>query len=118
MVAKKTAKRPPKIADPYDQWPQVPDWEKQDADKLRVFMESPLGKKLALRLRDASLRHNSSAVQDGNIHRCGIAAGYMLALSDFQTLATFGTSEPQSDNLQSEDLDQEGEKEFLDRLSP
>lgn len=102
----------------YYQWTHVPDWEREDAEKLKGFMESALGKKLALRLRNASLRHNSSAVQDGNIHRCGVAAGYMLCLSDFQALATYGKSEPQSDNLQPEDLDQEGEIEFLESLSP
>lgn len=101
----------------YYQWTQVPRWEKEDAEKLKAFMESPLGKKLALRLRNASLRHNASAVQDGNIHRCGIASGYMLCLSDFAALATFGEPEPQSGTL-SEDLDQEGETEFLERLSP
>jgi hypothetical protein len=47
-----------------------------------------------------------------------MAAGYMLALSDLSALSIFGQSEPQSDILQSEDSDQEGEIEFLDRLSP
>lgn len=102
----------------YYQWTQVPDWEKEEAENLKAFMETTVGKKLALRLRNASLRHNSSAVQDGNIHRCGVAAGYMLCLSDLSALSTFGQSEPQSDILQSEDLDQEGETEFLERLSP
>lgn len=102
----------------YYQWTQVPDWEAGDAENLRKFLESPVGKKLALRLRNASLRHNASAVQDGQPHRCGIAAGYMLALSDLSALSIFGQSEPQSDILQSEDSGQEGEAEFLDRLSP
>ena len=99
-------------------WTQVPDWEQEDADNLKLFLESPVGKKLALRLRNASLRHNASAVQDANIHRCGIAAGYMLCLSDLSALCIFGEPEPQSGNLQPEELDQEGEAEFLERLSP
>ncbi|HET6887008.1 MAG TPA: hypothetical protein VFH87_03695, partial [Candidatus Udaeobacter sp.] len=91
------------------QWAHVPDWEKVDAENLERFMQSAAGKKLALRLRNASLRHNASAVQDTNIHRCGIAAGYMLCLSDLSALAIYGESEPKSDTLQTEDLDQEGE---------
>ena len=102
----------------YYQWTQPPDWEKGDAENLKIFLESPVGKKLALRLRNASLRHNAGAVQDGTIHRCGIAAGYMLCLSDFSALCIFGEPEPQSGTLQSESLDQEGESEFLERLSP
>lgn len=101
------------------QWTHVPDWEKADAENLQLFMQSAAGKKLALRLRNASLRHNASAVQDTNIHHCGIAAGYMLCLSDLSALSTFG--EPDAANqgtLQTEERDQEGETEFLERLSP
>jgi hypothetical protein len=100
------------------QWAQVPDWESEDAKNLKQFMQSPAGKKLALRLRNASLRHNASAVQDTNIHHCGIAAGYMLCLSDLSALSTYGQSEPKSDTLQTEERVQEGEDEFLERLSP
>ena len=102
----------------YYQWTQPTDWEKEDSENLRIFLEGPVGKKLALRLRNASLRHNAGAVQDGTIHRCGIAAGYMLCLSDLSALSIFGEPEPQSGTLQPEDLDQEGESEFLERLSP
>lgn len=101
------------------QWTHVPDWEKVDAENLKLFMESTAGKKLALRLRNASLRHNASAVQDTNIHRCGIAAGYMLCLSDLSALSIYG--EPEAANqgtLHTEEPGQEGEAEFLERLSP
>ena len=101
------------------QWTHVPDWEKVDAENLHLFMQSTAGKKLALRLRNASLRHNASAVQDTNIHRCGIAAGYMLCLSDLSALSVYG--EPDAANqgtLQSEDRAQEGEDEFFERMSP
>ena len=100
------------------QWTHVPDWEKVDAENLKLFMQSAAGKKLALRLRNASLRHNASAVQDQSIHRCGIAAGYMLCLSDLSALSIYGESEPQSDILQTEERAQEGEDAFLERLSP
>jgi hypothetical protein len=100
------------------QWTEVPDWEKLDAENLKLFMESAAGKKLALRLRNASLRHNASAVQDTNIHHCGIAAGYMLCLSDLSALSIYGEPEPQSGTLQTEEHAQEGESEFLERLSP
>lgn len=99
------------------QWTEVPDWEKVDAENLKAFMQSAAGKKLALRLRNASLRHNSSAVQDTNIHHCGIAAGYMLCLSDLSALSIYGELEPKSSTLHEERA-QEGEDEFLERLSP
>jgi hypothetical protein len=101
------------------QWAQPPDWEQGDAENLAKFMESSVGKKLALRLRNASLRHNSNAVQEANPHGCGVAAGYMLCLTDLSALAVFGSSGAvKPDTPQPGDFAQEGESEFLERLSP
>jgi hypothetical protein len=55
---------------------------------LGHFLGNSAGKRLAARLRFASLEHNRTAVQDGKKHRCGIATGYMMAVNDIQLLAT------------------------------
>ena len=62
-------------------------WTEQDALGLSYFLGNTCGKRLSARLRFASLEHNRSAVQDGEKHRCGIAAGYMLAINDIQMLS-------------------------------
>lgn len=63
-------------------------WTEQDALSLGHFLGNSAGKRLAARLRFASLEHNRTAVQDGKKHRCGIATGYMMAVNDIQLLAT------------------------------
>src|SRR5262245_59427810 len=101
----------------YYQWTQVPDWQPKDAEILASFLQTPVGKKLALRLRNASWRHNAAAVQDGSMRRCGVACGYMLALGDLSALSTSGKPGAVNPDLSEESL-QEGEEDFLERMSP
>lgn len=65
-------------------------WTEQDALSLGHFLGNTAGKRLAARLRFASLEHNRTAVQDGKKHRCGIATGYMMAVNDIQLLSQSG----------------------------
>ena len=79
------------------------EWTEQDALALAHFLGNTSGKRLAARLRFASLEHNRTAVQDGTKHRCGIATGYMLSVNDLQMLSQGALTSPaqalESDNV-------------------
>lgn len=79
------------------------EWTEHDALALSHYLGNTSGKRLAARLRFASLEHNRTAVQDGKKHRCGIATGYMLAVNDLQMLSQGALNSPaqalESDNV-------------------
>lgn len=84
-------------------WTDGTDWEKEDAGALAHFLKTPAGTKLIAKLRNASLSMNAQAVQKGEPHASGSAAGYMLALTDIQTLSAIGS--PQDPEQSEEGVD-------------
>jgi hypothetical protein len=83
-------------------WVDGAEWKGEDEVALAKFLSSDTGRKLTSRLRNSSLSMNAQAVQDGNVQACGRAAGYMLALADFQTLSA--SSSPQEEHTEGIDL--------------
>jgi len=71
-------------------WTDGTEWEREDGGSLALFLKTPAGSKLIAKLRNASLSMNAQAVQKGDAHTSGTAAGYMLALTDIQTLSAIG----------------------------
>ena len=95
-------------------------WTEQDALGLGHFLGNTAGKRLAARLRFASLEHNRTAVQDGKKHRCGIATGYMMAVNDIQLLAqgAIDSQSPEALEGTSGNVVSFGETAGLSHLSP
>lgn len=95
------------------------DWTEQDALSLSHFLGNTAGKRLAARLRFASLEHNRTAVQDGKKHRCGIATGYMMAVNDIQLLSQSAIDSPgQALEATNDNVVNFGEVGGLSHLSP
>jgi len=72
-------------------WIDGAEWTADDEKALSTFLNTEAGVKLRARLRNASLSLNAQAVQSGGVRACGRAYGYMLAVSDIQTLSASGT---------------------------
>lgn len=71
-------------------WVDGAEWTDEDEITLANFLTSETGTRLRARLRNASLSLNAQAVQAGAAALCGRAFGYMLAISDIQSLAATG----------------------------
>lgn len=95
-------------------WIDGAEWNDDDKAALSRFLASNTGTKLSARLRNASLSLNAQAVQSGGHRICGRAFGYMLAISDIQTLSA--TVTPQEDQP-SEDNSATGAA-ILEHLNP
>ena len=95
-------------------WVDGADWTDDDTIALGGFLASETGTKLRARLRNASLSMNSTAVQSSDMHRNGVACGYMLAVADLQSLSVKGA--PQ-DAQTSEDAADTGDSN-LEHLNP
>ena len=72
-------------------WVDGAEWTTDDEAALATFLGSETGAKLSARLRNASLSLNAGAVSSGGVRACGRAYGYMLAISDIQTLSARGS---------------------------
>lgn len=72
-------------------WIDGAEWTDDDKATLATFLTSETGTKLTARLRNASLSLNANAVASGGVRSCGRAYGYMLAISDIQTLSARGS---------------------------
>jgi hypothetical protein len=95
------------------------EWTEQDALGLSHYLGNTSGKRLAARLRFASLEHNRTAVDDGGKHRCGIASGYMRCLQDIQFLAQGAIDSPaQASEGTNDNVVSFGETAGLTHLSP
>jgi hypothetical protein len=94
---------------------KLPTWNPDDQARLKSYLESKSGNHLALRLRNASIQRNAKAVAKGDRWECGVGYGYMLCLTDLQTLSV--ASEPQSLEIFDEDR-HEGANDFIARMAP
>ena len=72
-------------------WIDGAEWTDDDKAALGTFLNSETGAELSARLRNASLSLNANAVASGGVRACGRAYGYMLAISDIQTLSARGS---------------------------
>ena len=96
-------------------WATDSEWAPLHAESLRNFLEGDLGKSLAKHLRNCSLEINARAVQSGDLHQCGVAAGFLLCCTYIDKLSVSG-GEPQSPT-QDENAP-EGAEEYLERMAP
>lgn len=94
-------------------WSDGAEWTHEDAARLAKFLRSETGEKFSHRLRNVVLSKNATAVQTGDALRCGQAFGYMLAVTDIQTLSAEGALR----DAQPEE-DAQGAASGLDHLAP
>jgi hypothetical protein len=96
-------------------WASDSEWAPTHSASLRNFLEGDLGKSLAKHLRNCSLEINARAVQSGDLHQCGVAAGFLLACTYLDRLSVSG-GEPQSPTQDENSV--EGPEEYLERMAP
>lgn len=96
-------------------WNADHEWDRGHSESLRNFLDGEVGKNLALHLRNCSFEINARAVQSGDTHQCGVAAGWLLCLSYIDRLSASG-GVPQSPTRDEDSV--EGPEEYLERMAP
>jgi hypothetical protein len=94
------------------------EWGEQDALNLNHFLTNSTGQRMQARFRFTSLEHNRTAVQDGTKHRCGVATGYMLCLTELQILSQGPITEIVEPIEDEKEVASIGEADGLAHLAP
>ena len=94
-------------------WEERSPWEEEDTLRLRQFLLSDVGVRLRAKLRNTSILINANSVQSGTEKACGQATGYMLCLSDLQSLSGSGSPQQTAD-----ETSESGDLSDLEHLSP